>query len=371
MNRPDRQPQPNRATGLDPVIDNPYGWRRWDTPRILVTCPHCQVRSRRTASSWAWRTDGGLDAMIRCDEGGVFSVWVAGAKPDDHQPQPLDLDAIEARANAASEGPWRAAVVAQYEDADGLQRGKGGIYPGTEPGPPPLFLTQSWLAADATFIAAARTDVPALIAEVKRLRGQVDLAFLLGAPNAAFTAHPTPQPEHDHEWAYDRSVCVICGGNHGYCECGETEPCDPPQPDPLDENDHRDRLMGADRLTRFGYRHWHIAGLRHTEPCTHPNTYALADWAEGWSRPLTFADDPQTPPQATSATETALNRAALAEVAEQAHRLSEAICDLLDGDSGTGFYVAPCDQCDQYGGKPAVRSATVIRDRVSYGGVED
>ena len=33
------------------------------------------------------------------------------------------LDQIEARANAASEGPWRAAVVSRYTDADGQERG--------------------------------------------------------------------------------------------------------------------------------------------------------------------------------------------------------------------------------------------------------
>ena len=83
------------------------------------------------------------------------------------------LDQIEARANAASEGPWRAAVVSRYTDADGQERGKGGIYPGTEPGPPPLFLTMDWLTADAEFIAHARTDVPALVAA---LRAVLDLA---------------------------------------------------------------------------------------------------------------------------------------------------------------------------------------------------
>ena len=93
------------------------------------------------------------------------------------------LDEIEARTNAATEGPWRASVVATYVDADGRRRGKGGIYPGGEPGPPPLFLTMDWLATDAEFIAHARTDVPAL---VEALRAVLNLHFKAQPIPAAF-----------------------------------------------------------------------------------------------------------------------------------------------------------------------------------------
>ena len=93
------------------------------------------------------------------------------------------LDKIEARANAATEGPWRASVVATYVDADGRRRGKGGIYPGGEPGPPPLLLTMDWLATDAEFIAHARTDVPAL---VEALRAVLNLHFKAQPIPAAF-----------------------------------------------------------------------------------------------------------------------------------------------------------------------------------------
>lgn len=75
---------------------------------------------------------------------------------------------------AATEGPWRAAVVARYVDDDGCERGKGGIYPAGPMGPPPLFVTPDWLAADAEFIAHARADVPALLAEVRRLRAAAE-----------------------------------------------------------------------------------------------------------------------------------------------------------------------------------------------------
>ena len=82
--------------------------------------------------------------------------------------QPLDLDAIEARATAATPGPW---CTDSWE-----------IYQGTkyEPG------LSAWIGetcrgtssleqdrADAAFVAAARTDVPAMAAEIRQLRARV------------------------------------------------------------------------------------------------------------------------------------------------------------------------------------------------------
>ena len=48
---------------------------------------------------------------------------------------------------AATEGGWRAAVVARYVDDDGCERGKGAIYPAGPMGPPPLFVTPDWVEA--------------------------------------------------------------------------------------------------------------------------------------------------------------------------------------------------------------------------------
>lgn len=99
----------------------------------------------------------------------------------------LDLDTIEARVNAATEGPWEAEVGEGIEVNAGTARtvwnDAGDV------GTP----AKSWrstdrilevsdaeydlpdedyeiVAANAEFIAHARTDVPALIAEVRRLR---------------------------------------------------------------------------------------------------------------------------------------------------------------------------------------------------------
>ncbi len=72
----------------------------------------------------------------------------------------LDLDAIEARVEAATEGPWTV----------GANAGCGccrWIRQGDEDGPQ---ICNADDRGDDQFIAHARTDVPALVAEVRRLR---------------------------------------------------------------------------------------------------------------------------------------------------------------------------------------------------------
>lgn len=79
---------------------------------------------------------------------------------------PQELDAIEARANAATPMPWYVEKLPYPElglttggvfAADGAQiiETDAGVYPPSQ--------------EDAAFIAAARSDVPALVAEVRRL----------------------------------------------------------------------------------------------------------------------------------------------------------------------------------------------------------
>jgi hypothetical protein len=91
-----------------------------------------------------------------------------------------ELQPIEARANAATPGPWttgagkiregetRELVIATNDDVI-VALAYGGV------GNPVDRTTQ-----DRTFIASARTDVPALVAEVRRLRGilkQIDSLY--------------------------------------------------------------------------------------------------------------------------------------------------------------------------------------------------
>lgn len=70
--------------------------------------------------------------------------------------QPLDLGVIEARANTATEGPWRSRLwFGRFQVVDSENE----IICETDD-------------PDDLFIAAAREDVPALVAEVERLRGE-------------------------------------------------------------------------------------------------------------------------------------------------------------------------------------------------------
>lgn len=67
----------------------------------------------------------------------------------------LDLEPIKALEAAATPAPWR------YDGGQGFDR------------PEPMASHRN--KADAEFIAAARTDIPALVAEVERLREALDL----------------------------------------------------------------------------------------------------------------------------------------------------------------------------------------------------
>lgn len=69
-----------------------------------------------------------------------------------------ELDACEARANAATPGPWEAGakITKRVYIASSLHR-----------------IADTLSTADATFIAAARTDVPTLVARVRDLEAQL------------------------------------------------------------------------------------------------------------------------------------------------------------------------------------------------------
>lgn len=94
---------------------------------------------------------------------------------------PLDLDAIKARVDAATPGPWWAWDrgvgwhIAIGEPTEGTWGGPARLLPASE-------RTDIGREADAEFIAAARQDVPALIAEVERLRALVEPVTAPGGP---------------------------------------------------------------------------------------------------------------------------------------------------------------------------------------------
>jgi hypothetical protein len=82
--------------------------------------------------------------------------------------QIVDLEAIKARAQAATEGPW------DWGPLDSTLSGRLAL---RAPGMRPVVRAAAadvWpSAADAVFIAAARSDIPALVTEVERLQNEI------------------------------------------------------------------------------------------------------------------------------------------------------------------------------------------------------
>lgn len=87
---------------------------------------------------------------------------------------PLDLDAIRARAEAATEGPWAVAPedFGPHTEGDFPVVDRRADYIGHSPDDG---VRAGFDLPDAEFIAHARTDVPALVEEVERLRERLDL----------------------------------------------------------------------------------------------------------------------------------------------------------------------------------------------------
>lgn len=137
---------------------------------------------------------------------------------------PLDLDAIEARANAATRGPWGYFDGDDYADiaADYQQTGRGsytsrqGIArieadaffddPAHEDADEDDAADQ--MRANATFIVEARNDVPAMAAELRQLRAELaaakaKIAAALDIPNRDGMGGPN---EHHHDTGYNAAL---------------------------------------------------------------------------------------------------------------------------------------------------------------------
>ena len=124
-----------------------------------------------------------------------------------------DLDSIEARANAATPGPWPvmcwhgtdeggwAAIGPHHQPDDGvLARALDEPEDDSPDGP-----VEARALADAAFIAAARTDVPVLVAHARALRAEVaGLRKLLGEARV-FVNNDVRM---DRGWHPARPVCV-------------------------------------------------------------------------------------------------------------------------------------------------------------------
>jgi hypothetical protein len=92
----------------------------------------------------------------------------------------IDLNAIRKRAEAATEGPWTT-----FDDVQYIARRTVYEYDEWTESNVDVIADCSHMH-DATFIAHARQDVPALVAEVERLRAGID-RFLYDMSNEDYT----------------------------------------------------------------------------------------------------------------------------------------------------------------------------------------
>ncbi len=84
----------------------------------------------------------------------------------------IDLDAIRERCEKATPGPWEATH--RHVGLSAMDDESGGLGLEVE-GPPDASLRGQFArGADATFIAASRTDIPALLAHIARLEATID-----------------------------------------------------------------------------------------------------------------------------------------------------------------------------------------------------
>lgn len=155
-----------------------------------------------------------------------------------------DLDAITARAEAATEGPWyhspgRSGGDGQFAflgKSAGFVQTRAVIEPTGVRHDPDQFgspcIAEPLRDADADFIAYAREDVPALVAEVRELRAwRFTVAFGLGYVEQHGAAVQIAPAQHIVDGV--REATLAAPGWRGYCgrgvcalESGHRGPCD-------------------------------------------------------------------------------------------------------------------------------------------------
>ena len=115
------------------------------------------------------------------------------------------LDEIEARANAATEGPWEW----EGEAKAGWEIGANSLVPSRRPDDPVLYGygydasgIEVKTPADAEFIAHARTDVPWLLEQVERRDKALEAVLDL-------------HKEDGHGWGPGESFCTECQQGYG------------------------------------------------------------------------------------------------------------------------------------------------------------
>lgn len=126
---------------------------------------------------------------------------------DDFDDFDIDIDAIKARLEAATPGPWEMAGGNEWVSPIGIEVG-----PCADEG-----VRQQ----DAEFIANAPSDIAALIEEVERLRGHID-RWVRGPLGRAYLSNLTKPPtaeqlaKHRHDGI---GYCKECSGAMALWPC--------------------------------------------------------------------------------------------------------------------------------------------------------
>src|SRR5699024_6168576 len=125
----------------------------------------------------------------------------------------LDLDAIQARANAATDGPWE-----RYGDGS-HEVYCAATFEDTAYEPPDVTYGSD-RPADAEFIAHARQDIPMLVAEVERLRAKSACTCSWVDPEYWTTHYEAIEPGSMQEY---EPTCPIHGELRERAEMAEDE----------------------------------------------------------------------------------------------------------------------------------------------------
>ena len=123
----------------------------------------------------------------------------------------IDLDEIERRANAATPGPWTGKVNNCVEAGDEavFETGCG-------------CCTDSTLSEEnAAFIAAARTDVPALIARVRELEAECERMKTFAAQNFSQMIRQEAEQMREYGLSYEGVRKVLHEYNDGEISFGK------------------------------------------------------------------------------------------------------------------------------------------------------
>ena len=124
-----------------------------------------------------------------------------------NQPEPLDLDAIEARANAATPWPW---------ECKNASHGARTIHAGARP-LALVYITETSVVDNIEFIVHAREDVPALVAEVRRLREREAKLRELHAPVPIYQECGHEHEEEEPGKVFATTIGLTCNYRYDVC----------------------------------------------------------------------------------------------------------------------------------------------------------